>query len=206
MPANGKNKSRNRKPNQRHRPRVAEMAVAPPAGADPSRYAVTAWNSGTVELRLPSGQLCLVQRVSVAKMVEEGIIDDFDSLSSLVQEKHIAKKSRNGGAPRQSAQDLETKVMMQNLMRDPSKLKAAMDATDRVVMSVVLMPKILPVPPEGEEREAGAAYIDWVDEGDKAFIMQFAFGGTRDLERFRHELAELGDGVDDVPDVEGDAK
>jgi hypothetical protein len=204
MPAKGKT---NRKPRSATRPRngSSPVAVAPPANADPSRYAVTAWNSGRVELRLPSGQLCLVQRMSIAKMAEEGIIDNFDSLTSLVQDKHVAKKSRSNGAPRQSASDLETEIMMRNLMKHPERLKDAMDIMDRVVMAVVVQPEILPVPEDGMRKD-GAAYIDWVDEEDKSYVMNFAFGGSRDLERFRREFAESSASVDDVANVEEDAE
>lgn len=206
MPAKNGNKSKNRRSGQRQRPAVerAPVAVAPPADATADRYAPTAWQDGSVELTLPSGQLCLVRRVGVQKLMEEGVLDNFDSLTGIVQTKHINKKARNSG-PQRKQDDIDADLMLRKLMKDPDKLREAISVMDKVVMATVVLPEILPVPDASEERKPGAAYIDWVADDDKAYVMNFAFGGTRDLERFRRELAELGDGVDNGEDVEDPA-
>jgi hypothetical protein len=195
-------KGRKRRPNRPADPKPhaysARLDGAPPAGSGTDRFAPTAWAQRDVELELPSGQICLVRRMPLQQMVEEGIIDNFDRLTSLVQEKHVSKKARSSGPPQKQ---MNTKAMMAAITSSPTKMREIFEITDRVVMAIVVAPKILPVPEDGV-RESGAAYIDWVGEEDKAYVMQFAFGGTRDLERFRGELAELGDGVDIGEDVE----
>lgn len=196
MPANGKNKNQ---------PRATEWAATPPSSGDPSRYALTGWQGGSVELGLPSGQLCLVRRIGVQKLIEEGVIDNFDTLTGLVQTKHVSKKAKNSG-PQRKREEMEADIAVKKLMRSPEKLREITEIMDKVVMASVIAPELHPLPEEGEERIPGAAYIDWVMDEDKAYIVNFVFGGTRDLERFRGELAELGDGVDDVADVESPAE
>lgn len=208
MPAKTGNK-KNRPNRQQARP-VAEVVATAPESPDSSRYAPTAWQGGNVELTLPSGQLCLVRRVGAQKLMEEGVLDNFDSLSSLVHTEHISKKGKSSPAQRKK-EAMSDEITIRNLVKDPEKLRQVTAMLDKVVMAAVVAPPILPVPePDAEtgeaKREDGAAYIDWVADEDKAYVMQYVFGGTRDLERFREELAELGDGVDDEPDVEGPAE
>jgi hypothetical protein len=52
-----------------------------------------------------------------------------------------------------------------------------------------------PVPAEEREHGPDIAYIDWIDFADKVYLMNFAVGGTRDLETFRTEQAELLDSL-----------
>jgi len=49
------------------------------------------------------------------------------------------------------------------------------------------------VPDQDREHGTGIAYIDWIDFADKVYLMNFAVGGTRDLETFRKEQSELLD-------------
>lgn len=211
MPANGSNnrgkgnRSKNRRP-EGNRPTRSNLAVEPPADASPDRYAPTAWKSGRVELTLPSGQLCLVQRIPIARMAEDGIIDDFDSLSALVGEQHISKKSRSHGPPQRQASKMQMDLQVKKMLGDPEQFQKVLRTVDKVVMAVVVMPKIQPVPDDDEERDPHAAYIDWVADDDKGFVMQWAFGGTKDLERFRRELVELGDGMDALEDLEAETQ
>jgi len=58
-----------------------------------------------------------------------------------------------------------------------------------------------PVPDEDREHGSGIAYIDWIDFADKVYLMNFAVGGTRDLETFRKEQSELLDTLSTGKDV-----
>lgn len=169
--------------------------------ANEDRYAVSsAWRNEETELKLPSGQLCLVRRIPLQELVKRGIIDDFDSLTEIVQTKHVDPKSKVK-APRDRMPKRNPKDDVANIIADPEKLAQVMEVTDKVVMAIVLKPEIKLPPGEGEERDPNAAYIDWVAEEDKGFLMQFAFGGVRDLERFRAEIDKFGDGLDSVEDL-----
>ena len=62
----------------------------------------------------------------------------------------------------------------------------------------VVEPPVSPIPPEVEVngvlspglRDPDVLYVDEVDIEDRMFILNFALGGTRNLERFREELAD----------------
>jgi len=117
----------------------------------------------------------------------------------------VQKALREG----QRGQELDPAQLMSELTED--KLDEYMKAMDAIIMAVVVQPKILPVPmmnppgtPDGvvttpeamvpvpdDERDQSAAYIDWIDEVDKVFLMQFATGGTADAEKFRGEFAQF---------------
>jgi hypothetical protein len=52
-----------------------------------------------------------------------------------------------------------------------------------------------PVPDHEREHGSGIAYVDWIDFADKVYLMNFAVGGTRDLETFRKEQTQLLDSL-----------
>jgi hypothetical protein len=76
-----------------------------------------------------------------------------------------------------------------------------LEVVDKVTCYVVIQPAVMPVPEDGAERDDEFVYIDQVDLEDKMFILNFAVGGTRDLERFRQEVGESLRGLAPVPDV-----
>jgi len=59
-----------------------------------------------------------------------------------------------------------------------------------------------PVPDAEREHGEGVAYIDWVDFTDKVYLMNFAVGGTRDLETFRQEQNQLLDALSAGKDLQ----
>lgn len=174
-----------------------------------SKYAPTAWRDDTTELQLPSGQFCLVRKISLAKMMADGILEDFDSLTGIVQEKHVGPKSKAGKRPqdRKPKQQTEAELTSQ-ILADPDQLKKILRAMDQILLNVVVAPVLLPAPDSGEERSAdpNVAYVDWVSEADKAYVFNFVMGGVKDLERFRDQLTELGDGMDADSDLEAAAE
>ena len=218
MPANnGKpNNKRKRRPtgNQRGAARQVQREVerlaaplaqasVPPQDAGDDRYAPTAWSSNLMELPLPSGQLCLVKQLDVAELAAEGLLDDYDRLTSMVQTHHVNKKMRSGGPPPREISEMEA---AKQILKDPEKLQDIIKAMNSIVKMVVVKPELHDPPEEGEEREPGLAYIDYVSDDDKGFVMQWAFGGSTDLERFRAEVEQLGDGVPVSKDVEAPAE
>jgi hypothetical protein len=179
------------------------MGVAPPEDAGDDRYAPTAWKSNLVELQLPSGQLCLVRRIPVGELVDAGLVDDFDKLTDFVQAKHVNKKMRSGGPP---VRDVDINKQMLAIMRDPEKLRDMIAKADLIVQMVVVKPEILDKPEDEDDRDPAKAYIDWVGDDDKGFIVDFVFEGNADLERFRREKQQLGDGLDEREDLEETAE
>ncbi len=170
---------------------------APPI--DP-KYAPTVWGSGQVggaeDLEVPSGQLCLVKRPGVQGLMAAGVLHQADSLSALVDQKHLKK-----GKPGEAAE-----VDPASLIKDGKALDNLMHVVDRVVSHVVVQPPIKMAPNDVTRRKAGQVYTDMVDLVDKMFIFNYAMGGTRDLERFRGELDESLGSVDAVEEVPQDSE
>lgn len=163
-----------------------------------------------VDLELPSGNVALVKRVSPVAFLAGGVIPD--TLAPIVNEAIRDKQ----GLPKEKQREAAN---------DPKQFTAMLEMIDRVVLAAVLDPRVLPAPaclrdgcgegplapvhqdkevknwhviiPADRELDVDAIYVDDVDFDDKAFIMQFAMGGTSDLERFRKEsetnVASLSD-------------
>lgn len=144
------------------------------------------------DLDLPSGNVALVKRPGMESFITEGIIPD--SLMSIINDA-IAK---GRGMPPEK---------MAEISKDPKTVNDMMDAMDRILVKVVIEPKVLlHKDPEGnvlpeEARDDEAIYTDDVDFEDKAFIFNYAVGGTRDLERFRKETSASLDAVQNVNGV-----
>jgi len=205
MPANNKPRNnKRRRPNHNQRPATrAPIAVDPPENAGDDRYAPTAWVSNLLELPLPSGQLCLVKKAVVAELTEAGLVDDFDRLTPTVQKVHVNKKGRSGGPPARMLSEVEQARM---IIQDTEKFQEILRKVDQVVKMTVVQPKLYDPPEDEAERVPGRAYMDYVTDEDKGFIVQFAFGGANDLQRFRDKVGELGDGMDELENVEESAE
>lgn len=170
------------------------------------------WKQSTLEgmeLPVPSGHTCRVRRPQGMQVfIEKGVIPN--SLMPIVEEALTGKKP-----------DLD--ALAREAMADPSKLRAITELQDAVVVDVVMEPTVAPIPtftaqdvedgncteeevgtliPFGHEaRDDEVLYVDEVDAEDKAFIFQFAVGGTKDIERFRERSAERLAGLEAVPGV-----
>lgn len=144
------------------------------------------------ELELPSGNVALVKRPGMLEFIKKGLVPD--TLMPTVDE---AVRKGKGLPPAQTTE----------LLKDPTKIAAMEEMTDRVVCAVVVEPHVTffkyteEQEAEGEipegfnvgdeipeaHRDEELLYSDDVDLEDKMFIFQYAVGGTRDLERFRRE-------------------
>lgn len=177
---------------------------------NPQRYVATAWGknkAATIELRVPSGQLCLVRTVGIPGLIEAGILDQVDSLTSIVDAKFI--KHDDAGVP---------SIDIPGVSDSAGAIKNIMEIMAATVCLAVVEPKVYEVPmvlsdpdnPDSTlvegEREEGKVYVDTVDEEDQVFIFQAVAGGTQDLEQFRQRVEELVDGLDVVEQVDDQAE
>lgn len=175
-------------------------AAKKPADRKPAttRHGST-WKRPLSDLDLPSGDTCQVRRVGVEKLMKEGLLHSMDTLTSVVSSETIPKAE--GKAP------LDIKAMTD----DPEKFDAMMEMVDKIVCLVVTEPKVLnhrvpmvdgkgePVKDDNdkivtreipdEERDEDAVYADYIDLQDRIFIMNFAVGGSSDLQQFREATA-----------------
>ena len=146
------------------------------------------------ELLLPSGNVAVVKRPGPAVFLTQGLLPD--TLTPIVND-----SIRNGqGLPPEKVKDLS---------ESPEGIVSMLDAMDRVLVAVVLEPRVTyhrrpvldsdgnpAIDDKGKEtyedipeneRDEDEIYSDDVDLEDKMFVFNFAVGGTRDLERFREE-------------------
>lgn len=143
-----------------------------------------------VPLDLPSGNTALVRPVGAMAFLEAGLVPN--SLVPYLQQ--VIEAAEKG-------KELSPKDTLKALKEDPDQIAGVIQMTDAVTCHCVVRPPVQPVPPwitevvDGEEvkrpgpRAPDLLYVDQVDIDDKLFIMQFALGGTRQLEPFRAELA-----------------
>lgn len=180
------------------------VATPIPVPVDPTaKYAANTWLSGGVggleDLTVPSGQLCLVRRPGVEGLMKAGVLHNVDSLSQIVNEKHL---NRVKGKGKDSAPDIN----MSSLMADPEALDQVTHVIDRVLCYVVVQPEIHMTPNDVTRRVLGVVYADMVDLVDKLHIFNFVVGGTRDIERFRGGLDELVGSLEAGEDVQDDTE
>lgn len=161
----------------------------------PDKYAPTAWTSELfTDLELPSGQLCQVRRPGVQGLVQLGLLDKVDSITSMVDQKHI-KRVRG-----------QKTIDQKSLMTDPKALMDAMTTIDKILTHVVVQPKLKLsfvevdgqiIQIEESEYEDGVIYTSMVGIEDKMFIFNYAVGGSKDLEKFRERIGESVSSLDD---------
>jgi hypothetical protein len=132
------------------------------------------------DLTCPSGQTCQVRRPGPQGLIEAGILDSLDTLTGIIKTEHL---DRVDG--KITTDDVKAFVGKPNAIRDGLELMS------KVVLYVVVQPELHPTPEPGKPRVAGLAYVDQVDLEDQAYILQYAMGGTKSLETFRTERAEL---------------
>ncbi|MGB2791268.1 MAG: hypothetical protein WBC29_01825 [Candidatus Moraniibacteriota bacterium] len=143
------------------------------------KYQPNVWGSdgsgGFIDLQVPSGQRCLVRRPGVEGLMRAGVLHDLDSLSAIVDQKHI---KRVEGRPQ---------VNPESLLKDQRSLDNVLHVADRVVAYVVVRPEVHIAPNDDTLRVAGHVYTDMIDLEDKMFILNFAVGGSSDIAGFRRE-------------------
>jgi hypothetical protein len=190
---------KNRRNNRRPRDNQPVTTAPAPAAPTPAAAWVSNVPSDDAEIvGLPSGNAARIRHVAPEAFLEQGLIPD--PLTAIVDK---AIKSKKGLRPADE----------RKMTDDPAKVGAMLEMMDRIVCFSVVEPKVV-MPPvcvichehntarakqhqdethndyhpfEPEERKDGVLYVDKVDSEDKMFIMNWAMGGTRDLERFRRQ-------------------
>lgn len=182
---------------KRSGPKPETAASQPiPQQEDPtSKYAPNAWISGGIggmeDLTVPSGQTCLVRRPGMEGLMKAGILHNVDSLSQVVNEKHLQRVDGKATG----------EINMSSLMEDQDGMDQVMTVVDKVICHCLVKPEVHRTPNDATRRVPGVVYADMIDLVDKMHIFNFVVGGTRDLERFRNGLdalvgsVETGEGV-----------
>lgn len=183
-----------------------------------SKYSLGKRGGGSkpVEIQLPSyvmdehGQptgehnVALVRVPDPMALIGMGILDSVDSLTRLVGLK-IDEIEASGKPSSQAA-------TIKKLSESKDDLMAGVDLIDKVVEWMVVEPKCIrpvvrdeagqPVKVDGKEvrladeaRDPDQLYTDEVDLEDRMFILNYAVGGSRDLDSFREGTQAVMDAV-----------
>lgn len=198
----------------------AELTAATVAGSAsrkaqaeaPAVTEVGSWKKAKAgfPLQVPSGNVALVRPVGMQAFLTKGIIPN--SLREIAMEA-ISKKK----APELKVEDFDEK-----------QIQDMLDLFDAVTLYCVIEPKVTSVPHwSHEQADAGACshedigeiipaisefrdpdllYVDDVELEDKAFVFQFACGGTRSLEQFREEYTRSVESLSGGEDVGEDSE
>lgn len=182
----------------------------PPAN-QPNQIWGAAAPEGTTEwLTVPSGQTCEAKRIGMQGMVETGLLGDADSLTAVIDQKHVRRVRGGNGQPDGD------EINLKSLVRDPESLKKIIMLVDRATPLIVVNPsvrlhftdesdgttKMIPV----EERDESVIYTDQIGFEDKMYLFNFAMGGTRDVSRFLEQSNDAVAGVGHGKNVPPKAK
>jgi hypothetical protein len=151
-----------------------------------------------VPVTVPSGNTCLARKPGMRAFVKAGLIPN--SLLPIVMR----------AVRKQAEPDFK------ELEGDGGRLQDMIRLMDNVVVHCVMEPRVHPTPPQEDlsdarydedfERDEDKLYVDQVDPDDKAFLFQWACGGTSDLEQFREQSEQLLAGASGGQDVRRPAK
>lgn len=173
----------------------------------------------TLEVTLPSlaedgttHNVVLVRIPDPTAFIAMGLLDSMDSLSAVVGLK-IGEIDASGKPSAKQAAEIK------KLTEQKDALMAGLDMIDKVVEWMVVSPQVIrPVlrdlkgkpildkegketPLGPDERDDALLYTDDVDLDDRMFLLNFAMGGTRDLETFREGHQKIVDAVAAVPEL-----
>lgn len=143
------------------------------------------------DFTVPSGQTCRLVRKPLETLILEGVIDDIDSLTAIVESQHVGPKSRGRKKPsdrKPSKSDEEASMAARGLamMKDENFAKS-LEIMDKVLIAVVTQPKLSPNPAPGEEADPNKIYVRQVGLSDKTAIFSEVMGGVKSAETFRPE-------------------
>lgn len=179
-----------------------------------SRKGVTSasqWNKiKTVEVSLPSGNVCLLRRPGLVQLLSANIFPD--DLLKIIGDAMEDARSRLKGQEPEERPEKNDDELFEELMNNPAKLTRMYEIFDRVLVYAVVDPVVAfhkfeegDKIPDGlsvgdvipdELRDPEKLYSDHVDDFDKNFIFSFVTGGSADLSRFRQEQAAIVAGVE----------
>jgi len=151
---------------------------APTPKAAPAASMGAGWlqNAQSYVFTTPSGTTCALRKPSLQTLVEAGLLDSFDQLSSTVNLETI-KKAEGGAAA----------IDIAAVRKDPEQMKKMLELVDKIVQYVVVDPILHTDPADDMDRVEGDIYLSYVDFQDKAAIMEEAVGslGLSDFDAFR---------------------
>lgn len=130
---------------------------------------------GAFDFTTTSGTTCKMREVSLQDLVFDGVIDNIDALSNIVNSKIAQKKS--GGRKTDAAKAIE-------MLKEADEIRDALRIMDRVVVHVVVEPRVLADPEDGAYDD-DAVYISSIPLEDRRDIFRRAIKAVASAEGFR---------------------
>lgn len=131
---------------------------------------------GVFDFTTTSGSTCKMREVSLQDLVFDGVIDNIDSLSNIVNSKIVQKKT--GGRPKS---DTNRAIEM---LKSASEIKDALGIMDRVVAHVVIEPDVQ-LDPEDGAYDDDVVYVKSIPLEDRTEIFRRAIREVNSAEPFR---------------------
>lgn len=147
-------------------------------------------------LRVPSGNVCLVQRPDgMEYFLDQGTVPN--ALMPIIQ------RAVNG-------QETTPEELSKFAQENPDVIGSVIQLADVVTIRCVIEPKVHPVPLDEEGNkipphlrpEDDKLYVDYIDSEDRMFIFNYAVSGVTDVKGFRRELDESVDALRSVEAVD----
>lgn len=185
-------------------------------GKATKKYGLGQRGGKAFEVDLPSGETCLMRKIGPDDLIELGVIDDFDSLTGIVQTEHIDRVAGRTAKP-DIAQTIagldpstpEGQKAVLDIIKDKDRWEKLIRFVNMVVSRAVLDPPVYDRE-EAQENPAkhhappDAVAVQDVDLADRMVIMSRALQqvqeGVLAAEPFRQGRQ---DDVADLPDGEG---
>lgn len=161
--------------------------------------------TSTMELEVPSGEVCMVKRPGLPQLLASGALPDVLT--------PIAQSAVDAGQSGQSISEKELQEKMNALMQEEGGIESMLDSFSRIVSFCVVEPPVRfhkieidkgvwkEIP--AEDRDPEFLYTDDIDLNDQVFIFQYVVGGSADLKQFRKQL---GESVDSMANESGTKK
>lgn len=175
-----------------------------------------AWGqSPFTELELPSGGKCLAKRLDFEAILAADLMDEFDKLSPVAEDKVVAPAKGKRPADRPAKKLTKAQQAKQDEAEQREFFKSAgfqgmLSIIARVLPFMVVKPTIHSsmrksergdwelIPPD--EREAGNVYVDSIPMMDQMHIFGWAMEGMNmeDLQQFREQPEQAVGAVEPV--------
>jgi hypothetical protein len=160
----------------------------------PGKYTLGQASEGH-DLTLPSGATCRARRPGSQGLIDAGLLDSFDELTSLVKTEHLDRGKKITAA--------DTLAAVESFSANKDKFHSALLLMDRLAVAVVIQPKVWIDYQLIDETDAAfnkrkkaaaddhAIPVRLIELEDKSFLLQWAIGGSSDLKSFREGSEEL---------------
>src|SRR5687768_12777562 len=98
----------------------------------------------TVDLTVPSGTVCKVKRSDPIHLLDAGVLDDVDTLSMFVQEKHVTRVQKGKKVKTVEEAPVDDQKVAE-LMKDPETRRKMLQLMNAIAVTMVVIPQVHPV-------------------------------------------------------------